>query len=41
MSNTIYLYVDESGNLGSSRRYFVIAGMEFTNCKPLQNVMKK
>lgn len=41
MSEAIYLYLDESGNLGSSGRYFVIAGIETTNSKPLNNVMKK
>ena len=41
MSEAIYLYLDESGNLGSSGRYFVIAGIETTNSKPLNNIIKK
>ena len=41
MNEAIYLYLDESGNLGSLGRYFVIAGIETTNSKPLHNVMKK
>ena len=41
MSEAIYLYLDGSGNLGSSGRYFVIAGIETPNSKPLHNVMKK
>lgn len=41
MNDQIYLYLDESGNLGSDGRYFTIAAIETENPKPLSNVMKK
>lgn len=41
MNDHIYLYLDESGNLGSDGRYFTIAAIETENPKPLSNVMKK
>lgn len=41
MSDSIYLYLDESGNLGSGGRYFTIAAVETDNPKPLSNIMKK
>lgn len=41
MSEHIFLYLDESGNLGKAGRYFTIAAIETTNVKPLMNVMKK
>lgn len=41
MSDKIFLYLDESGNLGSHGRYFTIAAIETTNSKPLNNVIKK
>lgn len=41
MKEKIFLYLDESGNLGSDGRYFTIAAIETTNSKPLNNVMKK
>ena len=36
-----YLIIDESGNLGSSGRYFVIACIEAPAYKPLNNMMKR
>lgn len=36
-----YLIFDESGNLGSSGRYFVIACIDTLNCKSLHNIMHK
>lgn len=36
-----YLFLDESGNLGSSGRYFVIACVETPDRKSLENIMKK
>lgn len=36
-----YLIFDESGNLGSSGRYFVIACIDTTNVKSLHNIMRK
>ena len=36
-----YLIIDESGNLGPSGRYFVIACIETPEYKPLNNVMKR
>lgn len=36
-----YLIFDESGNLGSSGRYFVIACIDTCNCKALHNIMHK
>lgn len=41
MSDCLYLYLDESGNLGSGGRYFTIAAVETVNPKPLGNIMKK
>lgn len=41
MSEKIYLYLDESGNLGMEGKYFTIAAIETTNSKPLNNVVKK
>lgn len=35
------LIFDESGNLGSKGRYFVISCIDTTEWKPLQNVMKR
>lgn len=39
--NERYLIFDESGNLGSSGRYFVIACIDTKNCKALHNIMHK
>lgn len=39
--NERYLIFDESGNLGSSGRYFVIACIDTDNCKALHNIMHK
>lgn len=36
-----YLIFDESGNLGSNGRYFVISCIDTTNAKALQNMMKR
>lgn len=36
-----YLIFDESGNLGSKGRFFVIACIDTDNYKPLNNVMKR
>lgn len=36
-----YLVFDESGNLGSSGRYFVISCIDTTELKPLYNIMKR
>ncbi|WP_156337819.1 DUF3800 domain-containing protein [Clostridium intestinale] len=36
-----YLYFDESGNLGESGKYFVIACILTENPKALENKMKK
>lgn len=36
-----YLLFDESGNLGSSGRYFVIACIDTENVKALSNIMKR
>lgn len=36
-----YLIFDESGNLGSNGRYFVIACVDTTNPKAIHNVMKR
>lgn len=36
-----YLIFDESGNLGTSGRYFVIACIDTYNYKALHNVMKR
>lgn len=36
-----YLIFDESGNLGNSGRYFVIACIDTTNIKSLHNIMHK
>ena len=36
-----YLIIDESGNLGSSGRYFVIACIDTNNIKSLHNIMHK
>lgn len=36
-----YMYFDESGNLGSSGNYFVIAGILTKEPKSLHNIMKK
>lgn len=36
-----FLIIDESGNLGASGRYFVIACIEAPAYKPLNNVMKR
>lgn len=41
MNDCLYLYLDESGNLGSGGRYFTIAAVETVNPKPLGNIMKK
>lgn len=41
LSQTYFLYIDESGNLGSAGRYFTIAAIETQHPKPLHNVMKK
>lgn len=35
------LIFDESGNLGSDGRYFVIACIDTTNAKSLHNIMKR
>ena len=32
---------DESGNLGKSGRYFVIACIDTVECKALHNIMKR
>ena len=39
--NERYLIFDESGNLGSSGRYFVIACIDTNNYKALHNIMHK
>lgn len=39
--NERYLIFDESGNLGSSGRYFVIACIDTNNYKSLHNIMHK
>ena len=36
-----YLLFDESGNLGSSGRYFVISCVDIFDCKSLFNIMKR
>ena len=35
------LIFDESGNLGTSGRYFVISCIDTTNAKALHNIMKR
>ena len=35
------LIFDESGNLGSKGRYFVIACIDTTNAKELHNIIKR
>ncbi len=37
----MWVYLDESGNLGQKDRYFVIASVAVDNPKPLKNLMKK
>lgn len=39
--NERYLIFDESGNLGSSGRYFIIACIDTNNYKALHNIMHK
>ncbi|NEX02282.1 hypothetical protein SAMN04487829_1904 [Pseudobutyrivibrio sp. NOR37] len=41
MNSEKYFIFDESGNLGSTGRYFVIACVETTNYKTLNHVMKR
>lgn len=40
-SNQRYLIFDESGNLGTSGRYFVISCIDTKNAKSLHNIMKR
>ncbi len=40
-TNERCLIFDESGNLGASGRYFVIACIDTQNCKALHNMMKR
>ena len=40
-TNERCLIFDESGNLGSSGRYFVIACIDTKNYKALHNIMKR
>lgn len=40
-NNVRYLIMDESGNLGASGRYFVIACIDTTDRKALHNIMKR
>lgn len=40
-NNERYLIFDESGNLGTAGRYFVISCIDTTNVKSLHNIMKR
>ena len=36
-----YIYIDESGDLGSKSKYFIIAAIKFSNEKIPKNLVKK